>query len=97
MIYQTQISKAVERLQFAIRNHVFRLGDIESTMTVSMGGAVYPDDAKDKIDLIKVADQMLYKAKHSGRDRFECCSIQGLTNTFGDNVKKSPNPNLAAD
>jgi diguanylate cyclase (GGDEF)-like protein len=95
-ITETEISKAVERLQSTIRNHVFRYEKMESKITVSMGGAIFPDDAKDKINLIRIADQMLYKAKNSGRDRFECSSFQSLTDTFDNNVEKLPDTNLAA-
>lgn len=37
--------------------------------TVSLGGAVFPDDAKTMDDLIEAADYMLYKAKRSGKNQ----------------------------
>ena len=37
--------------------------------TVSIGGAVYPDDAGSLEDLIEKADYMLYKAKKGGKNR----------------------------
>lgn len=71
-ITQDQVITVVNRLLFTIRNHTFRHDNQETKMTVSMGGAFFPDDAIDKVQLIKAADKSLYKAKNSGRNRFEC-------------------------
>lgn len=38
-------------------------------VTASFGAACYPDDAKDKTELIQFADKALYVAKDSGRNR----------------------------
>ncbi|HBE72646.1 MAG TPA: GGDEF domain-containing protein [candidate division Zixibacteria bacterium] len=38
-------------------------------MTVSIGLAVYPDDAKDKAKLIDMADKALYHAKKAGKNQ----------------------------
>ena len=40
-----------------------------STVTVSIGAAVYPDDAKDRDALFQSADARLYEAKKGGRNR----------------------------
>jgi hypothetical protein len=40
--------------------------------TLSLGVAVYPEDGKSKQELISNADQALYAAKHSGRNRTVC-------------------------
>lgn len=45
--------------------HVQPLGKV----TVSMGLAVFPEDGSDADSLIKSADESLYEAKHSGRNR----------------------------
>jgi len=42
--------------------------------TLSLGVASYPDDGTIKADLIARADQALYTAKHSGRNRTVCFS-----------------------
>jgi len=42
-------------------------GDVN--VTVSVGYAVYPDDAKTAAALIEAADQALYRSKESGRNR----------------------------
>ena len=40
--------------------------------TLSIGVASYPDDARDKPEIIARADQALYSAKHGGRNRTVC-------------------------
>lgn len=40
-----------------------------TTLTVSIGAAVYPDDAKDRDALFQAADVRLYEAKNAGRNR----------------------------
>lgn len=61
---------AAERLMEAVRHHIFECDGQKTKITVSMGGASYPDQSQDKIELIKLADNALYQAKKNGRDRF---------------------------
>ncbi len=42
---------------------------LQMKITVSIGVATYPNQAKDSAELIKKADQALYQAKNSGRNR----------------------------
>ncbi len=44
-------------------------GSVSVTATVSVGGAVLPDDADDVRALVEVADRALYAAKEAGRNR----------------------------
>lgn len=48
----------------------FLLGDVEVTISGSIGIAVYPRDAADERALIRKADQAMYGAKRDGRNRF---------------------------
>ena len=41
----------------------------QGILTISIGVASFPEDATSKDDLIKRADEALYLAKESGRDR----------------------------
>ncbi len=72
-ISKAEVVNAVNRLMTAVRNHTFIYEGQQTKVTVSMGGAFFPEDANDKVTLIKKADTALYRAKDAGRNRFECC------------------------
>ena len=56
------------RLINIVRNYTFELGLESTSITISIGGAIYPIDSLDQVELIKLADQALYRAKSEGRD-----------------------------
>ena len=58
-----------ERLRNAVREKSFTADDKNFNVSISMGIAVSPADAKRKEDLIEKADQALYHAKHNGRNQ----------------------------
>lgn len=60
-----------ERIRGAIEAEVIPYEDMQpqGKFTVSMGVAVYPDDAVDSVSLIEAADSALYRAKENGRNR----------------------------
>ncbi|HYR77325.1 MAG TPA: GGDEF domain-containing protein [Pyrinomonadaceae bacterium] len=67
---------AAERVRSAIEKHEFpavRRGSSEAPrthrITISVGVASYPEDARDPIQLVEMADSALYRAKRSGRNR----------------------------
>jgi diguanylate cyclase (GGDEF)-like protein len=68
---------AAERVRTAIESHHFpatRRGAPHETgetlrITISIGVAAYPEDARDPIELIELADTALYRAKNLGRNR----------------------------
>jgi diguanylate cyclase (GGDEF)-like protein len=62
--------KKASAIREGIKALVLRSDGVElPSVTVSIGVALYPDHALDRIDLVSCADQALYKAKKSGRDR----------------------------
>lgn len=63
--------KCAERIRKAVAQHVVRIPENNKkiSITVSGGVASYPIDAVDGEHLIKVADDVLYEAKHNGRNR----------------------------
>jgi diguanylate cyclase (GGDEF)-like protein len=65
-----------QRLRRAVEQAKFFAGSPHSVqhLTISIGVAVYDDDAQFKRDLIEFADAALYAAKHAGRNRVMCYS-----------------------
>ncbi|HSB26888.1 MAG TPA: GGDEF domain-containing protein [Pyrinomonadaceae bacterium] len=66
---------AAERIRRAVEVHDFLAATTTSAdrgevfrVTVSIGVAVFPVDAKDPIQLVEMADSALYRAKRSGRN-----------------------------
>jgi diguanylate cyclase (GGDEF)-like protein len=58
-----------ERLRKAIMDKTFSAGSRSLGVTISLGIATSPSDAKAKEALLEKADQALYEAKHGGRNR----------------------------
>jgi diguanylate cyclase (GGDEF)-like protein len=61
--------KIAERLREEVKAKSFRAENGPVSVTMSIGIATSPSDAKGKEELIEKADQALYHAKHNGRDR----------------------------
>ncbi|HXE97502.1 MAG TPA: GGDEF domain-containing protein [Dongiaceae bacterium] len=59
------------RIWNAIRNEQFPVDGENIMATVSIGISGYNDNDYDLNDMLKRADEALYKAKHGGRDRIE--------------------------
>jgi diguanylate cyclase (GGDEF)-like protein len=67
---------AAERVRYAVEQHTFgskvepdTLNETTHRITISVGVAAFPDDAKDPIQLIELADSALYRAKRNGRNQ----------------------------
>ena len=71
LVAAERVRTAVERHHFpAVRRGASPGGD-ERTLriTISLGVATFPDDARDPIELVELADTALYRAKGTGRNR----------------------------
>lgn len=62
------VKLAAERIRKRIAEHVFKAYDEKLKMTISVGVAIYPDDADQAAELVERADEALYKAKRSGKN-----------------------------
>lgn len=65
--------KVAEKLRTAVESYPFRDREQqpEGKITVSIGIASYPENARTKEELIKLADEALYKAKSCSRNKVE--------------------------
>ncbi len=68
---KTKIDAATvaEEIRSAVKSNPISLRRHAANITVSIGISSYPDDAVMEEDLIRIADERLYKAKAAGRDR----------------------------
>jgi len=64
-----------EELLAVIREPI-HLHDYHLNTTASIGIAVYPDDGKDRNDIVKHADSAMYHAKEKGKDTYQFYSRQ---------------------
>jgi diguanylate cyclase (GGDEF)-like protein len=73
-----------EKIRNAVAELELRLGaDAEEMrISVSIGGVAYPDDTGDARQLLRLADDALYKAKRSGRDRVSFVNDGGRRRTL---------------
>jgi len=63
-----------ERIRQEVEQQSFPSSKGTFGATLSIGVASYPDDAREKPEIIARADQSLYAAKHGGRNRTVCFS-----------------------
>jgi diguanylate cyclase (GGDEF)-like protein len=72
-----------ERIRSTVENYPFtrRRQIPQGKVSLSIGVAIYPQDATDKNALIAAADKALYRAKHRGRNRVESFSLMNKSNT----------------
>lgn len=68
-----------ERILKAVNKNTFQIGGSKVRLSVSIGIAVFPEDAKNRNDILAFADQMMYQAKATGRDRV--CTARELFKT----------------
>lgn len=66
---QTVYSVA-KRMLKSVKDHTFKINESENyKMSVSIGIAEFPKDAKSAKEIIEFADEMMYKSKDSGRGK----------------------------
>jgi diguanylate cyclase (GGDEF)-like protein len=81
-----------KRLHRAFHRHEFLSQEgLKLHLTASFGIAGFPDHARNKKDLIRLADQAMYEAKYGGRDRV-CMARRRTTKGPGDQARSHPFP-----
>jgi len=78
----------VERVREAVQKHPFVYEDTEIKCTISIGLHQEPEKEKDLMSAIKVADQMLYIAKETGRNHTEVYHNGQKTQTTDINITR---------
>ncbi len=66
---EPELREYLRIIRDSVKEKYENLGD-NISITVSLGGGLYPDYAQDYDSLFKLADKMLYIAKIKGRDRY---------------------------
>jgi len=79
---------AAERLRVAIESKIVEHGGFAENVTISFGVAGSTPDMANIDDLIKAADEALYEAKQTGRNRV--CVKNGLPPEIGDAQERRP-------
>jgi len=65
-----KVLEVAERIRTVVQDHKFYLIDGQTiNITISMGVAIYPDTVDDINKLVEKADESLYEAKRSGRNK----------------------------
>jgi len=90
----SQALQAAERIREAIASHPFahRETQPDGLLTISGGVAVFPQDGQSSTDLIRRADQSLYKAKAAGRNRVVLDRIFEMADADSDIVSFGHEP-----
>lgn len=79
------LRELAERLRSAAQQGVMLDGleNIKTHPTISVGFAVYPDDASSAEDLLSAADHTMYHAKNNGRNKVAFCSDSAHLKALG--------------
>jgi len=72
-----QAADKAEELRRSISEMLVSDRVISTSITISMGVSAFPEMAKNEIQLIKSADDALYSAKNSGRNRVQSAGFSG--------------------
>jgi diguanylate cyclase (GGDEF)-like protein/PAS domain S-box-containing protein len=73
-LHQVSDAKIITDLLLGVFETPLQMADCEVMVTVSIGGSIYPDDGVDGDTLLRKADDALYVAKRTGRNRMVMAS-----------------------
>ncbi len=60
---------ASERIRKVLENYSFKITDFDKHLTISLGLAFFPADGDSREKLVEKADEALYRAKNSGKNK----------------------------
>jgi len=86
-----------EKIRRAVAALELRFGAEAVRLTVSIGGVAYPEDTGDARQLLELADDALYQAKRSGRDRVRFVSDGDVRRTLAGAGERWPGPHEDAE
>jgi two-component system cell cycle response regulator len=69
LVAAERVRAAVEAHPFSTTKHSTTTSSSTHHITISIGVAAFPEDARDPIELVEMADSALYRAKRDGRNR----------------------------
>ncbi len=85
-------AKLAERLRERVAAHPFPESASQpgGALSISLGLSTFPDDAVDAVSLVRSADDALYAAKRSGRNRCVLASAIASATDTGERAKVDP-------
>ena len=91
--------RAAERIRSAIEIHPFRLQESQPNecLTISGGVSAYPLDGDDGNELIRHADEALYEAKRTGRNKVLCYKAVEIGDAGADPLDEFGQPYTGQD
>lgn len=85
-----EASMIAEKVLMSIRNHsLFYDSTTDLKLTGSLGMGIYPDHAANKKDLFMFVDNLMYRAKHSGKDQIALPDEHELVDYFKEMSDKT--------
>ena len=64
-----------------VLNKPFYIGDLKHTVGASIGVSIFPQDSRDRDELLQFADMAMYRAKQKGKNRYQFYSSR-MDNTI---------------
>lgn len=85
-----EASRVAEKVLHTIRNHsLYYDSSTFLKLTGSLGMGIYPDHASNKKDLFMFVDNLMYRAKHSGKDQIALPDEHELVDYFKEMSDKT--------
>lgn len=69
LVAAERVRSCIEKYPFTVTRSNFSDAPRTHHITISIGIVSYPDDSRDPIELVEMADSALYRAKRNGRNR----------------------------